>query len=328
MRAFLRNLLRLAVGAIAVGLVLAVVALSMDSKVYTRWNGVNVDASDLWLRWSGNENREKAEDSSGISEDSGDKVSQDKDETNLFPITYKNVKKLDFTMYTGKLVIKEGDEFSVDVNERGRDIIVSEVKNGIWTLRETKGSTDGEADDSITVFGIDFQLAESGKDDHTEVYVTLPKDFKADDIKLAVGAGIIQAESLTADTGSITVGAGTCDIKELKITDNSTYKVDAGSLTIHNADIRNGRLTCSVGSITIDGSITGDSDISTSVGFVSLDLNGKESDYNYSMDCKLGTLTINGIQYNGINKSIVQESQAPNNMTLSCDVGSITMNID
>lgn len=343
MRVFLKNLFRIAGGAIALGIVLLIVALGMDNRVYTKWHRVDLSLGNGWIIWNGDGyDEEAAPTADNVKETEGSTES-------MYPVSYQNVKSLDFHMFAGKLYIKEGKEFSLDINEEGNKRISSEVKDGIWTLREKSGgqkTADGE--NNITIFGIDINLSNPVRNkDLTEVYVTIPKGFTADKLALSVDAGTITADSLAANTGSITVGAGTCKINELNVKDSSSYKVDAGMLEIDNGTINNGTMSCAAGrigiddgvihngniscmagSIDINGSITGDSQISASVGAINLKLDGKEEDYNYTIDCNLGTLMLNGTRYSGINKHITQKNSAPNTMTLNCDVGSISMNID
>lgn len=343
MRAFLKNLLRLAGGAIAVGILLVVIAFSMDNRVFTKWHNVDYDIGDGWRLWngvdSGREDTANAEDT--------DEASAVSDDSHV--LTYEKIKSLDFSMFAGKLHIEEGKEFTLKVNEEGGKRVSSEVTDGVWTLKEKSiREKNSGGENNITIFGVDINLDNTAhRRDLTEVYITIPKNFTADKISLSVGAGTITAESLSANSGSISVGAGTCSIEELNVKDRSSYQVDAGMLKINNAIINDGTMTCAAGKIEIEdgtihnstisctagaidikGSITGDSDIRTSVGSINLRLDGKEEDYNYTIDCNLGSLKLNGTKYSGINKHIVQKNSAPNNMALNCDIGSISMNID
>lgn len=346
MKVFLKNLFRLAGGAIAIGIVLVIVALGMDNRVYTKWQDINVGYGGNWVFW----NRNYDDGDETLAKDTGlkDTAVKAADTDQAYPVTYQNVKSLDFHMYAGKLSIKEGKKFTLEVRNEGRNKIASEVKNGIWTLKEvsSRDRTSGK-ENVISVFGIDIDLDNTVSRDLMEVYVTLPKGFKADKMSLEVGAGTINADSLSAGTGNIRVGAGTCNIDKLTVKDSSSYQVDAGTLEIEEGMINNGTLTCEAGkigvedgtihnttiscmagTISIDGSITGDSEVSTTVGTINLNLKGKEEDYNYTVDCNLGSLTINDTKYSGINKHITQKNSAKNNMALNCDVGTISVNID
>lgn len=334
MRAFIKNLIRLAGGSLVIGLVLLVIAFSMDNKVYSKWEGVNLDMGSVFLNhwdddWDPTSdesiNTENTEDAGLTSDADTDSAAED---TTVYQETYKDVKNLDFTIYAGKLHIEEGDSFSIEVNSANKVKIVSEVRDGTWRLRE-KSDDSADNGNKITVFGLNINLdKETNESNYTEVYITLPKDFSADNIKLSVGAGVLKAEKLTAKTGTITIGAGSSSIEEINIEQNAELKVEAGTLSIDGGSLHNSKITCSVGSVNIDGSITGESEISTTFGSINLNLEGKEKDYNYNVDCKLGTLTLNGTKYSGINKQITQKGSASNTMQLNCDMGSITMNID
>ncbi len=333
MRVFLKNLFRIAGGAIAIGLILGVVAFSMDNQVYAKWSNVNFNLANGWFHWID----EDYEDSSDRSDDKIDAETKkylieaasidNKDAASGYPITYKDISELEINMLAGKLQIREGDSFSIDVSENGANRIVSEVKDGKWIIRE-KSSTSGEAG-TLSVFGVDIDLDDmERRTDAVEVYITLPEDFVARKINLSVEAGLIKADMLAADTGRFSIGAGSIIIDELHMESKSTYEVAAGTLKIDDAVIHNVKIECTVGSVDIDGVITGESKISSSMGYIDLDLEGNKEDYDYSIHCKLGSLSLNGERYSGINTQITQKNKAANNMILSCDLGGIDMDID
>ncbi|WOO37356.1 DUF4097 family beta strand repeat-containing protein [Anaerocolumna sp. AGMB13020] len=333
MRVFLKNLLRIAGGAIAIGFILGVVAFSMDNQIYAKWSNVNFNLANGWFHWI-DEDYEDSSDTSDYKIDAETKKYlieaasiDNKDTTSGYPITYKDIKELEINMLAGKLQIREGDSFSIDVSENAENRIVSEVKDGKWIIRE-KSSTSGEAG-TLSVFGVDIDLDDmERRTDAVEVYITLPEDFVARKIDLSVEAGLIKADMLAADTGRFSIGAGSIIIDELHMESKSTYEVAAGTLKIDDAAIHNVKIECTVGSVDIDGVITGESKISSSMGYIDLDLEGNKEDYDYSINCKLGSLSLNGERYSGVNTQITQKNKAANNMILSCDLGGIDMDID
>lgn len=345
MKVFLKNLFRIAGGAIAIGLILGVVAFSMDNQVYAKWNKVNFNLANGWFHWVDedyyNDNSkdfdDDYEDSSGRSDYKGDAESKEylkeaasidnKETASGYPITYEGISELEINMLAGKLRIREGDTFSIDVSDNGENRIVSEVKDGKWIIRE-RSSSSGDAG-TLSVFGVDIDLDDmERRTDAVEVNITLPEDFIAKEIDLTVEAGLINADRLSANIGKLSVGAGSIIIDELHIDTKSTYEVAAGNLKISEAVIHNAKIECTVGSVDIDGVITGESKISSSMGYIDLDLEGDKEDYDYSINCKLGSLSLNGDRYSGINTQITQKSKAANNMILSCDLGGIDMDID
>ncbi|MDF2869812.1 MAG: hypothetical protein K0R05_1387 [Anaerocolumna sp.] len=344
MRVFLKNLLRIAGGAIAIGLILGVVAFSMDNQVYAKWNKVNFNLVNGWFHWidedyynNSEDDYNKYEDSNSGSDHIADTESgndskevasiDDKDTESVYPITYKDVSELKIYILAGKLQIREGDTFSIDVSDNGENKIVSEVKDGKWIIREKNSSSGGAG--TLSVFGVDIDLEDmEGRNNAVEINITLPEDFIAKEIDLSVEAGLINADTLAANTGKITVGAGSIIIDELYVNEKSTYEVAAGMLKISEAVIHNAKIDCAVGSVDIDGVITGESRISSSLGYIDLDLEGNKEDYDYSVNCKLGSLSLNGERYSGINTQITQKNKAANTMLLSCDFGGIDMDID
>lgn len=80
-----------------------------------------------------------------------------------------------------------------------------------------------------------------------------------------------------------------------------------------------------VGTIFFAGTVTGDIDLDTGVGDVTLELAGLETDYNYAIDCGVGTIRIGNTRYSFLSRSTAVDHQASRNMNLDCGVGSVTI---
>ena len=81
-----------------------------------------------------------------------------------------------------------------------------------------------------------------------------------------------------------------------------------------------------VGAVTFSGTVNGDVEIETGVGDVTLNLTNPEQDYNYRIECGVGTIQVGGSSYTMLSHETHINNNAAYNMELECGVGSIKVN--
>lgn len=106
--------------------------------------------------------------------------------------------------------------------------------------------------------------------------------------------------------------------------------VDLGAAECHLTQIHTDKLDIDtgVGAVTFAGTVTGKIELETGVGDVVLDLTGKEQDYNYKIECGVGTIQVGSTSYSALSHDTVLNNNAPYNMELECGVGTITVNFN
>jgi len=121
---------------------------------------------------------------------------------NVFPRSfdeaYDDIKSLDFDFAYGKVTIKEGDSFSIAAENVPEKIFKSYVKDGVWHIKEKYGilsNVFGGNIFNINIFG--FKMGYSSR----EITITVPKDFIAEECRLDIGAGEVEAETIYAKKG-------------------------------------------------------------------------------------------------------------------------------
>lgn len=134
-----------------------------------------------------------------------------------------------------------------------------------------------------------FGLGESGGSG-IEIYV--PKNAKLKEIDLDVGAGEVAMED-----GSL------ISCKKL------TLDVGAGSCTL-NVDL------------------SGDADVECGVGEIVLNLQGKESDFDYAVECGIGSVQIGDAEYSGLGTDKTISNKSKKKIDAQCGVGSISIDFD
>ncbi|MDE6607932.1 MAG: hypothetical protein K2K54_09305 [Lachnospiraceae bacterium] len=155
------------------------------------------------------------------------------------------------------------------------------------------------------------------------VYVTLPKDFAFLESEIELGAGYIEMNGGMYGKTEIEIGAGEVVCNKIK-----TGKMEAsvGAGVLDAVDIEAGEIDFSVamGSVTIsEGMIGGNIDLSCDMGSLYLEMNGNEADYNYDIECSMGTIVIGNSEYSGMGKEKYINNHAAKELSASCDMGSI-----
>lgn len=316
MNAFVKNFVKIAFLSIVIGIFLIMIGYSMnksvfDNIVYGGYSifGRNQDWSEL--------------EESGFYNDKNS-INQTINNSDLvYPKDKDTINSLDINIVAGTVRIVEGDEFNIQVNDIGSERITSEISDGVWTIEDRGADTSNYG---ISVFGINIST-DSITNNISSVKITIPRDFKGKNINLKCGAGSITADKLTADEVTILVGAGSCRIDELTAKEKSSYTVGAGELRIHNMSAYNATIDCSMGSIFAEGTLYGNNIVSCSMGTIDLKLEGQQNDYNYDGKCSMGTVTINGSSYSGLNQSFVKNNGADNAFSINCNVGTINLRI-
>jgi hypothetical protein len=340
MRVFLKNCLRIAGFSVLIGIVLCFVAFSIDNSVFDNWRNFNIPHGDnkllsgFWsdwnipANWDGTNGRDNQEEMhQDLLEHSDNEIEEDKDET-IFADSGKSsddIKSLSLDITYGTVTIQEGDSFDIEVNGMPEDAVKDTVENGVWNISDTLDKS--EAENEISVFGFKISSSNSHPFKAADIKLTVPEDYVFENLDIILDAGTIKADNLSAQNADISVGAGSLKIDELTAGNKSSYSIDTGELIINDLYARDTNMNCGVGNLRASGVITGDNYVTCGIGNVDLDMDGDEEDYNYSIDCGIGTVIINSNTYSGVNSKTKKNNNAENSFTLDCGIGKISLNI-
>lgn len=236
--------------------------------------------------------------------------------------SYTDIENIDFDISYGEVDIVEGETFSIDADNLPENDFESYVSDGTWYIRDND-------DNDFNLFGFRASFGQMIRWDNDyipKITITLPAGFVAQDFSLSVAAGDIEADSINAVNGDFSVDAGKIVIDGLNISGESQYEVDAGNMVLNDVVIHNVTIDCGVGSVEIDGIITGDNMINSDVGKVELNIDGDNRDYSYDISADIGSIEIDGDRYHNLNKKINNETG--NNLTLDCGIGKITVDFN
>lgn len=162
-----------------------------------------------------------------------------------------------------------------------------------------------------------------------EVTITVPCGMKLEVLELCVGAGTARLKnaSTSYDRAEIEVGAGKLEITALVVENNIDIEVGAGNADIQNMTAATASIECGVGKMSVKGAVAGDTKIECGVGNIEMYLDAVESDYNYDIDCGIGSVYINGSKRGGLlaSKADMTHAGAKGTIKLECGIGKIEL---
>lgn len=204
--------------------------------------------------------------------------------------TFSDIRSLRISTDTGDVSVRQGTGFEVSaVNVP--DSFTCEAENGVLTITSKRDSVANLLGTRTTRNGV--------------ITVFVPKDFQAEYVKIANGAGIISTYSLAAESVEIEAGVG-----KAEFLDSNFGNLD---------------MECGVGNIEFTGTLWGDCKISGGIGNVEFLLKGSYEDYSFKVDSGIGQTTINGSNYF---TSTTLNPQASNIIKIDSGIGKIKIEFD
>lgn len=162
--------------------------------------------------------------------------------------------------------------------------IYSSLQNGVWKLELEKG----------------FRRS---VDKPQKMTIYLPSGFAAEEADIALGMGNMTVGALRADKITLEVGAG--------------RMVIAGPLESADTEI-----SCGMGEIQIkDAKFSGSTKLDCGMGNVKIAVEGKQSDYSYTCDVGMGSMTFGDIVIKGAGSNSGKGDLPGNSFSMDCGMG-------
>ncbi len=211
--------------------------------------------------------------------------------------TSQSITSLNINISAANFKIKESDKFSIESNLK--DLTVNE-KEGTLTIKDKKN------------------MLKFNKDAKLIVYV--PQDVVFKNVKISVGAGKMEADSIKSERLSINLGAGDTSINHINISNFASIEGGAGKITISDGTIKNLDLKMGTGKLELKSEITGESELDLGVGETILNLIGEESNYSVNVEKGLGKVEVSGKEV-----SWYETNQGENEIDIEGGIGNITI---
>lgn len=144
-------------------------------------------------------------------------------------------------------------------------------------------------------------------------------------IELDLGAARLYAESLQAEKLNLDLGAGEVRIDNIKA-EKADVELGAGEVQLKNLDAaEKAILGVGTGLLQVDSFTGGDVDLECGVGCLDICVQGRETDYNYTMSCGIGSIELNSRSYSGLGHEETINNNASKKITMECGIGDITL---
>lgn len=212
---------------------------------------------------------------------------------------FENVTELDVSVGFCEVVITQSDDEMTKVDtsglnfqKTGKDISVYE-ENGVLSI---------EMQENGNVWDVLSHL--KGTHNYGTLYIYLPEQSTLEAAELVLGAADVQVDGLKVRDLDMKVGAADCDLDSLEA-DTVNVEVGAGDLEIR-------------------GAVHGDADVKCGAGSVEMELEGKETDFNYVVESGVGAVDIGEhMEFEGIAVSKNIDNGSNKTMNLHCGAGEI-----
>ena len=141
-------------------------------------------------------------------------------------------------------------------------------------------------------------------------------------VDMDIDAGSLQLGALTTDKAEFEIGAGEIlgkggQIGKLEIS------LGAGSAEFKEMQVNDLSVDVGMGSMEFDGSIQNKGNVECGMGSVSMNLAGKETDFNYDIESAMGSVIIGAREYSGLASGNKINNAANKKIDIDCAMGSI-----
>lgn len=165
-----------------------------------------------------------------------------------------------------------------------------------------------------------YRLPHNGTKSQVTLYV--PEDLYLQQIQIEIGAGLFAADALAADRILLSVGGGSMNLEDVDASE-IFITMGAGDVVIGEMEIQSLHADVGLGNLTATGDIRSQADIECAMGNVELYLYGRKKDFNYSLECSMGNIMLDGSDYSGLARERFINNHAAKNIGIRCSVGNV-----
>lgn len=189
------------------------------------------------------------------------------------------------------------------------------------------GVLDGKLSLSCKYHGVKRHIR---TEDPVHIEIVLPEEKHFAEITVETGAGNIDMRNakLWCDSLDMEVGAGNVKVGELRVEEALSVTVGAGNAELCSASVKKINVECGAGEFHMQGTVEEKLNVDCGVGKCGIALSGRESDYNYSVECAIGSVSVNGNKIGGLGgKHDRQNANASGRINVRCGIGKVKIKI-
>lgn len=205
-------------------------------------------------------------------------------------INEEEINKLDIQISCSSLVIKDSvDEFFY-IEKKGEGKLQAYEEDGVLYVKALlSGSVIGvKQEEKVTLY--------------------VPKNVDLHMISVELGAGEIEWNALKADAMKVDLGAG--------------------EFVAKNAEVGDLEVSLGAGECLIQGKLKGDVNVDCAAGDVTLKHVGNEEEFNYEIDCAVGSVRVGKESFSGLASSKKIDNDASKTMEISVSAGSVEVEFE
>lgn len=192
------------------------------------------------------------------------------DESKTYEIT-KDIHTLDIEINAADFVIEYGEACFVESNLKYLSV---SQEDGVLTIAEAHKNS------------INYTSA--------KLKLCLPKDIELEKVEISTGAAKLTAESLSAKTMKLMLGAGTAHFARLDASSEINIQGGAGAVTVDAGTLNNLTLMLGAGKLDMTAALLGESNLEFGVGQAKLTLTGSRDDYKFDIKKGVGSIIFDG----------------------------------
>lgn len=187
-------------------------------------------------------------------------------------------------------IIKEGDEFALDLSCYPNGDCREEVRDGVWKIKD-RGYRNLFLLSNITnIFS------------ERKIIIIIPRGYHFKDVKIKLGAGKLVGRGILADASTLDLGAG-----EIVLAD---YYSGAA------------KIKCGMGKIMLEGQMRGRCKLDCGMGEIAASLVAP-SEYGYRVKVGMGDVRVGDNQFGGMGGTYKVNTGAENFFDINCGMGAV-----
>lgn len=210
--------------------------------------------------------------------------------------SYQGIRELDLDIATGEIKIlkapKEQQEITVETQKISKSLK--------FKCYEEEGVLNITTNKKVWNWIYARNHAQDAK-----IYIYIPEGYKLEEVEMNLSAGSIYIEDIH--------------------TEDLDIDVDAGEVQVESFLTNDLTMNCDMGLIEALGKTLGDADLESGVGEINFTAIGNETDYNYDLNCDIGSIVCGEREFTEIGSEYQIENQSDKTMSIECGIGKVNV---
>ena len=166
-----------------------------------------------------------------------------------------------------------------------------------------------------------------GVENETKVILYVPKNADLEKIIVEAGAGTVEASNLNGKEAEFNLGAGCIKWDGLNA-ESLKVQIGAGKVVASNVVLGKLEVSLGAGDCEVQGALQGDVKVDCAAGNVTLKPVGKETEFNYELNCTVGSIRVGKEELSELNEKKSIANNASKTMSLSVSAGDIEVEFE